>query len=375
MPVMLTSDEAAALALAKGCTASPKAIERLAKEYGAEVARWAFEQWDLRTRAQAKFSSFWNEMLFEREALEQATHEQVAEYRASRFPQGVTVADLTCSIGADLISLARRGAVIGIDTDLSRLELAAHNLAVCGVEAELIEGDSLEIEWAFDYAFADPSRRVEGKRTLDLASFQPNPRFMAERLSRLKLGAMKLSPMIPDAELLNLSDSLEFWSFGGEAREAVLWFGERKQPGVRAVHVESGETLQRSPQPPTVPEPSKWLFEADPAAIRANALGDLCSAHRLEALGTSNGYLTASDPVESPFLKAYSVVRTSRPDIKSLQAVLTQLGSSRPVVKSRLPGFNATAFGRRLRANGDRQLLVVLYPVGRSVRAVIAERP
>lgn len=146
-------------------------------------------------------------------------------------------------------------------------------------------------------------------------------------------------------------------------------------PGVRAVHIETGQMLSRSAPPPTTTEPETWLFEADPAAIRANALGELCSANRLTALGTSNGYLTGTGQVESPFLKPYHVLRASKPDIKALKEHLKELGADRPVVKSRVGGLDASGFAKRFHAFGDRQIAVVLYPVGRSIRALIVEPP
>lgn len=218
----MTPERTAALELAMGQPATPKSLERVSRQCGPEAARWAFEQWALRKRARGKFPVGSEDMLFDRDALEQATHQAVAEYRASRFPPEVLVADLTCSIGSDLIAIASRGEAVGIDSDRGRLELAAHNLGVHGLRAQLVLSDCLEMDWAFDFAFADPARRINGKRTLNLNDFQPNPSALADRLSRLNLAAMKLTPMLPDSQLLDLSDSLEFWSYGGEAREAVL---------------------------------------------------------------------------------------------------------------------------------------------------------
>ena len=92
---------------------TPKQLE---KRFGAEAARWASLQSDLRKKALAKFADG-GQMLFDREALEQATHEAIAVYHASRFPAGEIVVDMTVGIGADLIALAARGPVIGFELD------------------------------------------------------------------------------------------------------------------------------------------------------------------------------------------------------------------------------------------------------------------
>src|SRR5687767_5373956 len=101
-----------ALSRASGLQPTPKNIDRVAEATSPEAARWAFEQWSLRKRAQEKFAKA-DEMLFTREALEQATHEELAHFHASQFPQRTRVADLTCGIGADLIALARNGEAVG----------------------------------------------------------------------------------------------------------------------------------------------------------------------------------------------------------------------------------------------------------------------
>ena len=105
-----------ALAALRDQAPTPKNLERAAREHGIEAARWAIGQWELRKKAVGKFKQA-AEMLFTAEALEQSTHEAVAKWRASQFPEGALVADLTTGIGGDLIALAKRGPVLGFDLD------------------------------------------------------------------------------------------------------------------------------------------------------------------------------------------------------------------------------------------------------------------
>ena len=90
-------------------------------------------------------------------------------------------------------------AAIGRRID-ERLEYAEWNLGVNGIVLDLRLKDCLEDEWDFEYAMADPARRVAGRRTLDPDDFSPNPRLLAERMAGLRLGLMKLSPLLPTAE-------------------------------------------------------------------------------------------------------------------------------------------------------------------------------
>lgn len=363
----------AALEAAAGKAPVPSEIERVAAATSPDAARWAFTQWDLRSRGSAKFARS-QEMLFVREALEQATHEAVAAYHASRFPAGERVADLTCGLGADLIALAARGPALGFDTDPERAACARHNLAAHGRSAEVREEDCLSAEWAWNYALADPSRRPGGRRTLDPKAFAPDPVTLAARLGELRLGLLKLSPMLEDDFLRSLGAGLEFVSYGGECREALVWTGTEAEAGRWAVHVESGSRLLSGDAPWPVEEPGEYLYEADPAAIRAHTLGALCEAHAFDALGDSNGYLTGATLVDSPWLKAYRVLGSGAWDLKVLRRELAALGSNTPIVKVRACSVNPERTVRTLKADGARGLIVAAYPVGLKIRFAILER-
>ena len=114
-------------ALADAPSLTPK---QLAAKHGDEAARWALMQLDLRKRATKKFGDLANKMLFEREALEQATSLAVARYHASQFPQGGPVIDLTAGLGGDTLALAERGPVVAYESDHSRAQLLEHNLYI-----------------------------------------------------------------------------------------------------------------------------------------------------------------------------------------------------------------------------------------------------
>lgn len=365
-----------AILLAKGLDPTPAHLERVAASTSIDASREAFAQWELRHRAAKKFERA-QEMLFVREALEQATHETVAAYHASRFPVGVPVADLTVGIGSDLIALARRGPVRGFEIDPKRADYARHNLDVHGLEAEVVERDCLEAEWHETCAWADPSRRSSGVRTLDPHEFEPDPSRIAERMRTLRLGGIKLSPMLEDAYLDSLGGSVEFLSFGGECREAVVWLGELAGSGRRAVQVESGQALSASEEPPATDELDTLFFEADPAAIRAHALGTICAATGYRAVCSSNGYLTGGAPT-SPllrcWLRAWRVLDVLPFDRKQVRAALRRLDASLTTVKSRGIRLDAAQVHRQLRCDGSRPIALAVYPTSQGVRAALLDQ-
>jgi hypothetical protein len=362
-----------ALAMTKGMPASPSNIDRAARRFGIETVRWAFTQWELRTRAKAKFSAA-DDMLFLREALEQASSEKVAEFHASLFPEGVLVADLTAGIGGDLVALARRGPTIGFELDAERLETARHNLEVCGVGAELRQQDSLEGTWTWGYAFADPARRAQGRRTLDPSEFSPNPGLLAARFADLRLGVMKLSPLLPDSFLSTLGPSLRFVSCEGECREAVIAAGQEATSERLAVHIESGETLAAGVDAVCTDDAAEFFFDADSAAVRAHCLGSLASRHNLLALGDSRGYLTGGVQFASPWLRPYRVLYSGRADLSRTKEQLKQLGAGTPEIKQRHADQSPEQIRKALNCDGDRRVSLAVWPVGRSLRHTILEQ-
>lgn len=358
-----------ALELARGLEPTASNLERVARQTGPEEAAWAFTQWRLRHKAEGKFALA-RDMLFVAEALEQATHEEVARYHASRFPSGALVADLTCGIGGDLIELARRGPAVGFEIDPERAACARHNVRAHGLEAEVRLEDGTAAG-PFEYALADPARRVGGRRTTRIEEFEPNPILLAERLGRVRLAAIKLSPMLPDEALESLGPCVEFVSFAGECREALVWLGLEAPEGRWAVHVESGERLEAGPAPAPGPA-DRYFYEADPAAVRAHALGALCRRHGLAPLGQSNGYLAGGALVESPWLRAFETLEAPLRSEREVRHWLDGRGARLAAVKTRGVRLDPQALLSRLKTGGGMPVELAVYPSeGRYAYAVL----
>ena len=362
-----------ALDLSQGLPPNPKNLQRVAAETNPDAARWAFSQWELRKRAQTKHLPHASELLLTKEALEQATHYEIARYHAGLFPPGALVADLTTGVGSDLIAMAERGPVRGYEIERERYECAVYNCFVCGAAAEVVNRDCLAGEWDFEYAVADPARRVAGKRTSDPAEFEPNPALLSARMASLKLGIIKLSPLLPDEFLRGLGPGLQFVSFGGECREALVLCGQEAPSGRWAVMVGQESLLEERQISSEAQVPDRFLYEADPAVIRAHAMGSLPGADAMSLLGDSNGYLTSSVESASPWVKSYRVVDSGRFDLKQVRASLRELGRGCRVVKSRAKGVEAETLLKQIRCAGNAEAILVLYAVEKSVRYALVE--
>src|SRR5205814_8320 len=79
----------------QGKPATPALVRSLRTSLGVARTALVLEQVELRAKARDKFSAADN-LFFTRRGLEQATDEQLANYKAQRFAEALTVADLCC---------------------------------------------------------------------------------------------------------------------------------------------------------------------------------------------------------------------------------------------------------------------------------------
>lgn len=364
-----------ALERAAGLTATPKNLERVATQTNPDAARWAFRQQELRIRAKAKFFLA-PQMLFDPDGLEMASHEHVAAFHAAQFPPGVLVAELGCGIGADTIALARRGPVVAFELDSNRAAIARHNLAVHGLEAEIRVADALAEPWDFEFAYGDPTRRSESTRLRDPDAFRPRPRELGDRMKELRLGLLKLSPMLSDEFFGALGGRTSFVSFEGECREALVEMGKSVNPSshYRAIRVETGSAIEEEPGRDVRmrEEPGAFLLEANPAAIRAHALEAIASGLDADHLGDSNGYFTAEkwDPgrEEAGWVRAFEVLSSGHADLRRIRSEIQNQDLGIETVKLRGVREDPAAWQRKLRRDGAHKAVLCLYSVGKSLR-------
>jgi len=354
-----------------------KAHERLRKRYPADLAQAAIETVLLRRKAARKFAHP-EGMFFTRDALEQATTEPLARYRAARFAGLGVVADLCCGIGGDALALARVAHVIAVDRDPLHLRMCGLNLAAHGLadRATLLEGDVLALTLPpIDGAFIDPDRRGGGRRVLSVERYAPP---LSALLARLPAGlpvGVKLAPGLDRDELTPHPGEVEFISFGGELREAVLWSGPLAGPRHRATLLPSGATLF-APKPATMPpadDPAGFLYEPDSAVIRADLVGLL--AEHLDAWPIDDGLalLSADELRPTPFARIHAVEAVLPPRPKAVREYLREHDIGRVQVRRHGVEIDVADFERQVRPEGAGFRTVMLTRVlGRMVALVMA---
>lgn len=348
----------------------------------AEQAAAAYETALLRRRAASKFARA-SEMYFTREALEQASGERIAAYRAERFAAYGQVGDFCCGIGGDTLSLAQRAQVHAIDFDPLRLAMAHENARAHGVQArvQFVEADLTQMSLSsVDAIFFDPARRSAGKRVFKLADYSPPLSLVKDWRRQAKLIGVKASPGIRDGEIATLRDAeVEFISLDGELKEAVLWFGEGVQPSRRATLLAPDQRItqdaSRPSSKPPISEPLTYLYEPDPAIIRAHVVQWL--AHELGAaqLDAEIAYLTSDQQRATPLARCWRVLAWLPFQLKNLRARLRSLDAGAVTVKKRGSPLDTDALARQLSGSGSRELVVVLTQASGKPVVLICEGP
>jgi SAM-dependent methyltransferase len=376
-------------------------LARLRKTLSPPRAAAALETALLRRRAAAKFSRA-DAMFFTREALEQASGEEVARHRAARFAGSAVVLDLGCGAGGDTVALAAVPAierVIAVDRDPLRLAMARLNAGAYGVAGRIrfvcADYTATPLPPA-DAVFLDPARRAGGRRVFSIHDYTPPLAIVRDLLARYPGGAAKISPGVDYQELagLGLAAEVEIVSLRGECKEATLWLGGLRRVARRATILPSGVELADhdaaaptsiAPRPlapgPSGPAPirppGRYLYEPDCAIVRAHLVAHLATRFGLAQLDPEIAYLTGDAPPESlaPYAAGFAVLDAFPFSLKELNRRLRAAGVGRVVIKKRGLPIEPDHFRRQLKLAGDAERVIVLTRVQNAAYMLICSPP
>jgi THUMP domain-like len=356
---------------------------QLSRRHPPELARLALEVAILRGEAVEKFP-FANRLFLTREALQQASAYAVSTYRCQRLRPFARLADLGCSVGGDTLALASQAPTLGIDLDGLRLAMACSNLDALGLNqrASFLQADlrqSLPLAPDADLAlFFDPARRHQGRRVYSVRAYQPPLSVVQSWLPRFPALAVKISPGVHLEELRTYDAELEFISLHGELKEAVLWFGPLKTASSRATLLPGQHSLAVPDRAlPRLPlhEPKAYLYEPDPAVLRAGLVASLGQSLEAAQLDEDIAYLTGDQPLETPFARRWMVEDWFPFQLKRLREALRQRRVGHVVVKKRGSPLQPEALIRDLRLAGDQQRVVFLTHLRGRPIAILAYPP
>ncbi|WP_261957072.1 class I SAM-dependent methyltransferase [Streptomyces nigrescens] len=342
------------------------AATRLRRDHAAPLVSAALTQARLRQRAAAKFGADAQRMYFTPNGVEQSTRASVAAHRAARLAGlGVrTLADLCCGIGGDALALARAGIrVLAVDRDPLACAAARANAEALGL-AELIEvrcADVTEVDTAgYDAVFVDPARRTKarGGRIFDPEAYSPPLSWAVEAARTAPFAALKIAPGVPH-EALPEDAETEWISYGGEVKEAVVWFGRPGggdgpvAGGRRATLLPGGGSLLGAGLPDPEPGPvGPYLYEPDGAVIRAHLVAEVAQQVGGRLIDPTIAYVTADELRPTPFATAYAITDVLPFNVKRLKALLRERGAGVAVIKKRGSAVEPEELRKKLKLAG-----------------------
>jgi hypothetical protein len=250
-------------------------------------------------------------MLFAPDALEQASSEVTARFKASRI-EGRNLLDCTAGLGVDAFAFAHRFAsVTCCERDPLLFGILRRNMTIAGVRnIDAYHGDCLEFlthreDTCWDWIYVDPKRRHAGRRMVALERCVPDVVGLHDLLlQKAPHVLIKASPALdPEAAVTALpflSRIIEV-SVAGECREMLCFLqrGYTEPPvfcaalldGNGAVRFELCAPRGESRSAPHG-RPASYWYEPDGAILRMRLEGRLAQMLGLSHVNRQTGYLT-----------------------------------------------------------------------------------
>ncbi|MFP7707256.1 THUMP-like domain-containing protein [Trueperella sp. LYQ141] len=397
--------------------------------YHPELIAAALTQSRLRERARAKFGDFAERMFFTADGLEQATRLSVAAFHAAglRAAGAQHIIDFGCGIGADSLAFAGLGLhVSSIEMDAETAAAASENLSIFP-HAQVIEADGLTLDLhtlGADALWLDPARRTtdaggspgtippnhaEGTsqsahhsgsehrsssaprsssgRILHPELWTPPLSHALDLAHQFPCAGIKVAPGI-DYQHLPSDTRVEWVSVNGSLVEAIIWCGTAATiPGRCALIIDKDEqayrlsTLHGDPATPpdhVAPrELARYIYEPDPAVIRAGGIRTLCRDFQLAPVASAIAYLTGDQPLSSPFFRGFEVIDVLPVDVARLRKRLQSEDVGRVEIKKRGIDLDPEVLRKklRLRAKGTQEMTLIISPtISGQRRAILARR-
>jgi hypothetical protein len=340
-------------------------FQKYSKNYPPSLVQSALTISISRTQAIKKFP--FNRKLFAtREALQQASSWHISQHRAKRFRGFEQIMDLGCSIGSDSIALGEISPTTGIDINPLRIAMAKENSKILNTQTNFIEMDINNFD-ASKYKnsstaiFFDPARRANQNRIYNVENYSPPLSIIKNWLPLIPNIGVKISPGVKISQLEDYDCEIEFISLDGELKEAVLWFGSLKKHHRQATLLPSGIIMNQLP--PTsllVTEPKKFIYEPDPAIIRAGlvtSVGEQISGSKIHE---KIAYLTNDSGINTPFARKWKIESWMPFNLKNLRKHLREINVGNLIVKKRGSPIEPTYLIKKMKLSGTEARTIFL---------------
>jgi hypothetical protein len=179
--------------------------------------------------------------------------------------------------------------------------------------------------------------------------------------------AVKLSPII-DYESITGDFSFDFVSINGELKECLMKSGRLKSKK-KAVLIQNGETVyfcERNHLQTDITDIQKYIYEPDPAIIRAHLVNDLAVELNVTRIDENIALLTSAEQIDSKFCKTYQVSDVFKYNLKTLNNYLSSNDIGIVDIKTR--GFSEPVehFRKKLKLSGKQKAIFFIVRIGDS---------
>ena len=366
--------------------------------YAPELVSAALLQSQLRARAQDKFGTFADAMLFTVDGLEQATRLAVAARHAARYLRAEVrlVHDLGCGIGADAMAFA------GLDLAVRAVDADAVTATVAGVNlrhwpaAQVVHGQAEDVvlptgeEATHTGVWLDPARRLDGpadargraRRVVSLDRISPTWREVQGYAAQVPATGAKLAPAFPHAARPEGAEA-QWVSWRGDVVECAVWWGPLVEavgrtatvlrPGSDAVTLTEVDASGAEPPVASLAALGGYLYEPDPAVIRAGLTGALARLVGGAELDDGVGYVSAAAPLDVPWAHRYTVAEAMPWNVKAVRGWLRSRGVGRLTIKKRGTAVVPEQLRKQLDLRGSAEATIVLTRVAGHQQVLVVE--
>ena len=265
-------------------------------------------------------------------ALEQASGERAACYKSGlQGMSGTRLLDMSGGLGIDTIFFAERfDEVVYCERDAVVAKIAEHNFRELGISnVTVIHGDSVETletfpDESFDLIFIDPARREKGRRSAALEAGSPDVVSLHDMLLRkAHRFCVKASPALEidglDAKLPSLFQVIVL-SVERECKEILLFCRRVHDAGkpfvVKAVSLKGDKEnvivseAWCQQQKSIAPTPGRYLYEPDPAIIKARLTAFAAAQYGLQFINSRIDYLTSDREIGDFHGRSFRIITT-----------------------------------------------------------------
>jgi hypothetical protein len=116
------------------------------------------------------------------------------------------------------------------------------------------------------------------------------------------------------------------------------------------------------------------LFDPDPAVVRAGLVDVLAEANQLLRLDPAEEYLTADNPVQTPFAQMFEVIEDLSNNDREIRNWFRRADCGQVEIKCRRIPVSADKVRQKLPLSGSLPLVLIFARIAGRARAVVCRR-